>query len=125
MYIPVVEYLPNLNNEEINLLFRSPHYDSLSNREFVNNLVDIYINPYIILIEGLLSINEYEKYKTLIVENSNEKNKKQNRNKSKNKSKHNSICSCHEFLKDAIIKDLKDNVNEKEYKNFVNHTENE
>jgi hypothetical protein len=125
MYIPVIEYLPNLNNEEINLLFRSPHYDSLSNREFVNNLVDNYINPYIILIEGLLSINEYEKYKTSIVEIWNEKNKKQNKNKLKDKSKHNSICSCYELYKDRIINDLKDNENEIEYKKFVNHTENE
>ena len=78
MYIPVADYLPNLYDEEINILFRSPHYDSLSNREFVNNIVDIYLNPYIILVEGILTINEYEKYKTLVVE-------KWTENKSKNK----------------------------------------
>ena len=74
MFIPVVDYLPYLKNQEINLLFKSPHYDSLSTREFVNNLVDIYLNPYIILIEGILTKNEYEQYKTLIVENWNSKN---------------------------------------------------
>ena len=74
MYIPVVDYLPYLNNQEINLLFKSPHYDSLSTREFVNNLVDIYSNPYIILVEGILTKNEYEQYKTSIVENWNTKN---------------------------------------------------
>ena len=74
MYIPVVDYLPYLNNQEINLLFKSPHYDSLSTREFVNNLVDIYSNPYIILVEGILTKNEYEQYKTSIVENWNSKN---------------------------------------------------
>ena len=74
MFIPVVEYLPYLKNQEINLLFKSPHYDSLSTREFVNNLVDIYLNPYIILIEGILTKNEYEQYKTSIVENWNSKN---------------------------------------------------
>ena len=74
IYVPVINYLPNLNNEEINLLFRSPHYDSLSNRKFVNNLVDIYDNQYIILVEGILTNNEYEKYKTLIVEIWNKKN---------------------------------------------------
>ena len=114
MYIPVVDYLPNLNNEEINILFRSPHYDSLSNREFVNSLVDIYTNPYIILIEGLLTANEYEKYKTLVVENWNEKNQKE----MKNKSKHNSINSCEELMRSEI-----NNLNENEYKDFINHTE--
>ena len=74
MFIPVIDYLPYLNNQEINLLFKSPHYDSLSTREFVNNLVDIYLNPYIILIEGILTKNEYEQYKTSIVENWNTKN---------------------------------------------------
>ena len=74
MFIPVVDYLPYLKNQEINLLFKSPHYDSLSTREFVNNLVDIYLNPYIILIEGILTKNEYEQYKTSIVENWNLKN---------------------------------------------------
>ena len=74
MFIPVVDYLPYLKNQEINLLFKSPHYDSLSTREFVNNLVDIYLNPYIILIEGILTKNEYEQYKTSIVENWNSKN---------------------------------------------------
>ena len=74
MFIPVIDYLPYLNNQEINLLFKSPHYDSLSTREFVNNLVDIYLNPYIILIEGILTKNEYEQYKTSIVENWNIKN---------------------------------------------------
>ena len=74
MFIPVVDYLPYLKNHEINLLFKSPHYDSLSTREFVNNLVDIYLNPYIILIEGILTKNEYEQYKTSIVENWNSKN---------------------------------------------------
>ena len=73
MFIPVIDYLPYLNNEEINLLFKSPHYDSLSKREYVNNLVDIYNNPYIILVEGILTINEYEQYKTSIVENWNSK----------------------------------------------------
>ena len=74
MFIPVIDYLPYLDNEEINLLFKSPHYDSLSKREYVNNLVDIYNNPYIILVEGILTINEYEQYKTSIVENWNTKN---------------------------------------------------
>ena len=74
MFIPVVDYLPYLKNQEINLLFKSPHYDSLSTREFVNNLVDIYSNPYIILVEGILTKNEYEQYKTSIVENWNSKN---------------------------------------------------
>ena len=74
MFIPVVDYLPYLKNQEINLLFKSPHYDSLSTREFVNNLVDIYLNPYIIFIEGILTKNEYEQYKTSIVENWNSKN---------------------------------------------------
>ena len=74
MFIPVIDYLPYLNNEEINILFKSPHYDSLSSREFVNNLVEIYTNPYIILVEGILTINEYENYKTSIVENWNSKN---------------------------------------------------
>ena len=73
MFIPVMDYLPYLNNEEINLLFKSPHYDSLSKREFVNNLVDIYNNPYIILVEGILTINEYEQYKTSILETWNTK----------------------------------------------------
>ena len=73
MFIPVIDYLPNLNSE-INLLFKSPHYDSLSTREFVNNIVDIYNNPYIILVEGILTENEYEQYKTSIVENWNSKN---------------------------------------------------
>ena len=73
MFIPVVDYLPYLNNQEINLLFKSPHYDSLSTREFVNNLVDIYSNPYILLVEGILTKNEYEQYKTSIVENWNTK----------------------------------------------------
>ena len=73
MFIPVIDYLPYLDNEEINLLFKSPHYDSLSKREYVNNLVDIYNNPYIILVEGILTINEYEQYKTSIVENWNSK----------------------------------------------------
>ena len=117
MYIPVVDYLPNINDEEINVLFRSPHYDSLSNRLFVNNLVDIYINPYIILVEGLLTINEYEKYKTSIVENWNSKNKKQ----ASNKLKHNSLNSCQEIVNDSLIK----NFNVDDYKNNVNHTENE
>ena len=116
MYIPVIEYLPNFSNEEINILFRSPHYDSLSNREFVNNIVDIYNNPYIILVEGILSINEYEKYKTLIVENWNEKNKKELKKKSKN----NSFNSCREAINESFKKDK----DESEYKNQVNHTEN-
>ena len=74
MYIPVIDYLPYLNNEEINLLFKSPHYDSLSSRIFVNNILNIFTNPYIILVEGILTLNEYEKYKTSIVENWNAKN---------------------------------------------------
>lgn len=120
MYIPVVDYLPNLNNEEINILFRSPHYDSLSNREFVNNLIDIYLNPYIILIEGLLTINEYEQYKTLIVENWAKKNK---RRKKIIKSRHKSNKSCHEFKKKAIMKGKDETIEEEEYYN--NHSENE
>ena len=114
MYIPVVNYLPNLNNEEINILFRSPHYDSLSKRDFVNNIVDIYINPYIILVEGILTINEYEKYKTLIVENWNEKNKKL----IKKKPKHSSNNSCHEFNKKSLIKE-----NDEEYNYLINKIE--
>ena len=117
MYIPVVDYLPNLNNEEINILFRSPHYDSLSDRSSVNYLIDIYNNPYIILVEGILTTNEYEKYKTLIVDNWNRKNKKH----SKNKSKHNSISSCKEIINDSFLK----NFNVDDYKNKVNLTENE
>ena len=93
MFIPVVDYLPYLKNEEINLLFKSPHYDSLSTREFVNNLVDIYLNPHIILVEGILTKNEYEKYKTSIVENWNSKNfiskKSKTLEKIKNKKKEN------------------------------------
>ena len=117
MYIPVVDYLPNLYNEEINLLFRSPHYDSLSNRLFVNDLVGIYNNPYIILVEGILTINEYENYKTSIVENWNSKNKKQK----KMKSKHNSNNSCQEIINDSFLK----NFNVNDYRNKVNLTENE
>ena len=83
MFIPVIDYLPYLNNEEINLLFKSPHYDSLSKREFVNNLVDIYNNPYIILVEGILTQNEYEQYKTSVVENWNTKNFFSKKSKSK------------------------------------------
>jgi len=90
MFIPVVDYLPYLNNQEINLLFKSPHYDSLSTREFVNNLVDIYSNPYIILVEGILTKNEYEQYKTSIVENWNTKNFNSNKIlENKNKKKEN------------------------------------
>ena len=74
MFIPVIDYLPYLKNEEINLLFKSPHYNSLSSREFANNLVDIYLNPYIILVEGILTLSEYEQYKTSIIENWNSKN---------------------------------------------------
>ena len=91
MFIPVIDYLPYLNNEEINILFKSPHYDSLSSREFVNNLVEIYTNPYIILVEGILTINEYENYKTSIVENWNSKNillkKRKDKDKINNKKK--------------------------------------
>ena len=90
MFIPVIDYLPYLNNQEINLLFKSPHYDSLSTREFVNNLVDIYSNPYIILVEGILTKNEYEQYKTSIVENWNTKNFNSNKIlENKNKKKEN------------------------------------
>ena len=36
--------------------------------------MNIFTNPYIILVEGILTLNEYEKYKTSIVENWNAKN---------------------------------------------------
>ena len=117
MYIPVIDYLPKLGNEQINILFRSPHYDSLSNREFVNDIVEVYNNPYIILVEGILSINEYEKYKTSIIENWNEKNKKD----VKKKSKHNSFSICRE----AIIQSIKKDKEEIKSKNCINYMENE
>ena len=100
MFIPVIDYLPYLNNDEINLLFKSPHYDSLSTRSFVNNILNIYTNPYIILVEGILTLNEYEKYKTSIVECWNTKNfpninkkstKKVNNSETKEKSKSKNI----------------------------------
>ena len=120
MYIPVADYLPNLFDEEINILFKSPHYDSLSNREFVNNIVDIYLNPYIILVEGILTVNEYEKYKTLIVEKWTEK---KCNNKKNHKLSHQSNKSCQAFKKKPKIKDF----NEKNEKIpfFVNFIENE
>jgi hypothetical protein len=120
MYIPVADYLPNLYDEEINILFRSPHYDSLSNREFVNNIVDIYLNPYIILVEGILTINEYEKYKTLVVEKWTENKSK---NKKNYKSTHASNKSCNEFNKCSIFKDS--NEKNKKVHFFDNFIENE
>ena len=119
MYIPVVEYLPNLNEDEINILFRSPHYDSLSIRKFVNNVVDIYLNPDIILVEGLLTKNEYEKYKTLIVENWNIKNKLQKRKKSK----HKTAKSSQEGVKKSLIaieNEIKTNKEHKSDDNNIN-----
>jgi hypothetical protein len=112
MYAPVVEYLPNLCNEQINILFKSPHYDSLGNREFVNNLVDIYINPYIILVEGYLTLKKYEKYKTLIVDNWEDKSKKQDVKiiKKKLSNKSCKVKSKRRYFEGFII------VNEKDYK---------
>lgn len=102
MYFPVNNYLPNLNNEQINILFKSPHYDSLSDREFVNKLVDIYDNPYIILVEGILTFNEYERYKTLIVENWIEKKENQKNKKSLNN-------SFNQISKTSEIKEVEEN----------------
>lgn len=102
MYFPVNNYLPNLNNEQINILFKSPHYDSLSDREFVNKLVDIYVNPYIILVEGILTFNEYERYKTLIVENWIEKKENQKNKKSPNN-------SFSQIIKGSEIKEIEEN----------------
>ena len=46
-YVSVDNCLPFLDDDqEINLLFKSPHYDSLSTRKFVNDIVDIYTNEY-------------------------------------------------------------------------------
>ena len=126
MYIPVINYLPNLKNEEINILFRSPHYDSLGNREFVNKLVDIYVNPYIILVEGILTLNEYEKYKTLIVEHWIEKKHKEKEKKFK--PKHFSNNSCSKYVKPSIIKEEIEDKEEDEINDFkqrVLHTESE
>ena len=119
LYIPVADYLPNLQEEEINILFKSPHYDSLSNREFVNNIVDIYLNPYIILVEGILTLNEYEKYKTLIVEKWTEKKSKKKIYKSKRRSNK----SCKNFKKCSMIKDFNEKNEKLQF--FCNFIEND
>ena len=84
MIIPVDNFLPFLNNESsISILFKSPHYDSLATKKFVNLIVNNYSNKDIILFEGMKNEKEYDKYKTEVLEYSNlisyERNKKKNK----------------------------------------------
>ena len=84
MIIPVDNFLPFLNNEpNISILFKSPHYDSLATKKFVNLIVNNYSNKDIILFEGMKNEKEYDKYKTEVLEYSNlisyERNKKKNK----------------------------------------------
>lgn len=79
MFAPVDTYLPFLNNDvkyNISLLFKDPHYEALAGRERVNDIVEIYSNPDIILVEGIKNENDYDKYKTTVLENINSVNRK-------------------------------------------------
>ena len=83
MFVPVDSCLPFLDNDEennISLLFKDPHYESLLTRERVNKIVDIYSNPDIILVEGIMNTNCYDKYKTEVLEYINTVNKKRSGN---------------------------------------------
>ena len=72
MIIPVDTFLPFLNNEpSISILFKSPHYDSLATKGFVNLIINNYSNKEIILYEGMKNEKEYDKYKTDLLEHSN------------------------------------------------------
>ena len=86
-YVSVNNYLPILDkDQEINLLFKSPHYDLLNTKKNVKDIDDIYKNQNIILAEGRLNEKEYDNYKTSIVERYNEKKiKKENNEKKDNK----------------------------------------
>ena len=62
-------FLPYLNRDfEINILFKSPHYDCLSNINLVQQISNIYDNKNFIFLEGNLNENEYDKYKTEVLE---------------------------------------------------------
>ena len=83
MFVPVDSCLPFLDNDEennISLLFKDPHYESLLTRERVNKIVDIYSNPDIILVEGIMNTKCYDKYKTEVLEYINTVNKKRSGN---------------------------------------------
>ena len=123
-YVSVDNCLPFLDDDqEINLLFKSPHYDSLSTRKFVNDIVDIYTNEYIILFEGRLNVKEYERYKTSIVEKysekySEKKSEKENNEEDENSEKNFVVIDKKEFL-DTYNDENKNDF----YKNFTVNTE--
>jgi hypothetical protein len=54
----------NEYEKEINLLFRSPHYDTLYKSHFVNKINSNYPNNYSCLIEGQFDESEYHEYRT-------------------------------------------------------------
>ena len=75
MFVPVDSYLPFLDSGEcINILFRSPHYDSLGDQNYVQRISKIFENHYFILNEDLLDENEYEIYKATIIKSWEKKN---------------------------------------------------
>ena len=68
MFVPVNNFLPFLDpGESINILFKSPHYDSLGEQKYVERISSIYKNNNFILKEESLDLNKYEKYKTSII----------------------------------------------------------
>ena len=68
MFVPVDNYLPFLDSGEcINILYKSPHYDSLGDIKYVERITNIYKNKHFILNEGLRNEIKYEKYKALII----------------------------------------------------------
>lgn len=65
---PIENFLYDLTNpefeNEINVLFQVPHYDTLYKSTFVDKINSFYPNPDSIIIEGQMTEAEYDQYKT-------------------------------------------------------------
>jgi hypothetical protein len=64
-------YLPDLSlifhNCEINVFFRSLHYDTFYKRNFIDKMLDLYKNSECIIIEGQMNQKEYNDYKLTVI----------------------------------------------------------
>lgn len=77
LFVPVdsfLEFLPN--KENISILFKDPHYDTLASRAYVNSIAEVYTNDDFLLVEGLFNESQYNKYKTEVLEEINKLKKK-------------------------------------------------
>jgi hypothetical protein len=66
---PTLNFLPDLSsyNDEINIFFRSLHYDTFYKSKLIDKLLELYTNAECIIIQGQMDQIEYKEYKSNLI----------------------------------------------------------